>query len=305
MENKDLTVYLFCIGVIFCAGCSAARIIERPERKYPFDLRETRATVRRVAGECLVPIDVNHRVVERVEAYRTVGRKRTIRLMSKSGRYTAIFTQTLKAGRVPPELASMVFVESGYEPLARSRSQAVGLWQFLRATGERFDLRIDEWVDERRDPEKSTQAAARYLRWMYDQFDDWRLVIAGYHFGRLNVQQLIERQGTRNVWELDLPEDTKEYITSVMAAIVIARRPEAFGVEGIVLEPPLDYDEVPVEGGLDLEKAARYAGCDVKEIRLLNPELLKARTPPKDDVYHLKVPQGHGNRFASAYYRGR
>jgi membrane-bound lytic murein transglycosylase D len=303
--KHNLNVSLFFLGVIFCAGCSAARLMERPERVRPPELRDTRALVRQIAGECSVPIDVNSQVVDRVNALRTVGRKRTIRLLSKSGRYTPMVTATLKTENVPPDLVWMVFVESGFNPLARSRSQAVGLWQFIRATGERFDLRVDEWVDERRDPEKSTRAAARYLRWMYDQFEDWRLVIAGYHHGRLNVQRLIDRQGTRDVWKLNLPGETREYITAVMAAVVVARRPEAFGLQGIIPEPPLDYDEVPVEGDLDLEKAARYATCDVMELRRLNPELLRDRTPPQDDVYRLKVPKGRGNRFAAGYRGNR
>lgn len=298
-------LHLMLLLAALSAGCSAARVMERPEREGSARLRATRALVRETARACEVPIDANWQVVERVEALRSSYRRSTVRLLSSAGRYLPLFWSELDSQGVPRDLAMMVFVESGFNPLARSKSDAVGLWQFLPSTGKRFDLRIDAWVDERRDPEKSTRAAARYLRWMFDQFRDWRLVIAGYHCGRLNVQGLIDRQGTRNVWELNLPKETRDYVVSVMAAVVVARRPEAFGLTGIVREDPLDYDEVPVEGNLLLEKAAHYARTDEAELRRLNPELRKTVTPPGVDVYRLRVPIGRGERFAAAYYGGK
>jgi membrane-bound lytic murein transglycosylase D len=195
---------------------------------------------------------------------------------------------------MPPDLVHLVFVESGFNIHARSVSAAVGPWQFLRSTGRLFGLTVNQWVDERKDPEKSTVAAARYLKHLYGIFNDWPLALASYNAGEGTVLRAIKRQGTTNYWDLKLPRQTEEYVPQFMAVLAISRDPKRYGFDAVPLDEPMEFDEVALRGAVDLRAIAKLAGCTVEELKLLNPAVLRGAAQGRDGITSIRVPDGKG-----------
>jgi membrane-bound lytic murein transglycosylase D len=199
-------------------------------------------------------------------------------------------------------------IESGFNPVAVSRAGAKGLWQFMAPTARLYGLRVDRWLDERLDPEKSTVAAANYLRDLYAQFGSWDLAQAAYNAGEVRVQQAIQRTGTRDFWVLHrrspvlLPE-TKNFVPAIQAATLIARQPEQYGFT-VVPEEPVRYEVVTVPRGSRLMRLAALAGVAPRELEQLNPELWQKQTPP-DAPYELKVPPGSSGAVQAAVERDK
>ena len=162
----------------------------------------------------------------------------------------------------------LVFVESGFNVHAKSVSAAVGPWQFLRSTARLWGLTVNQWVDERRDPEKSTVAAARYLKHLYPIFGDWPLALASYNAGEGTVLRAIKNQGTTNYWDLRLPKQTEEYVPQFMAVLAIARDPAKYGFTDVDFDDPMDFDEVALKGTVDLRAMAQ-------------PGRMQLRRPPR------------------------
>jgi membrane-bound lytic murein transglycosylase D len=195
---------------------------------------------------------------------------------------------------LPGDLVFLSLVESGFSTSAVSRAKAVGPWQFMKPTAKAYGLRVDNWIDERRDPVKSTLAAAQYLRDLYQLFGSWPLAMAGYNAGEGKVGRALVRAQADDFWDLTdtklLKRETKEYVPRFLAAALIAKDPSRFGFT--ILPPtPLAYEEVVLTHPLHLRTAARAAGISYQELKALNPELRKDLTPP-DPAYHLKVPVG-------------
>nr|WP_255592247.1 lytic transglycosylase domain-containing protein [Thermosulfurimonas sp. F29] len=215
--------------------------------------------------------------------------------LKRSGRYLPIIENIFEKQGLPKDLAYLAMIESGFNPFAYSRAGACGIWQFMRSTARKYGLKIDYWIDERRDPEKSTRAAALYLSDLYSMFGDWRLACAAYNAGEGKIYRAILRYRTRDYWRLCrygfLRRETKNYLPKWMAAIIIAKNPERFGFF-VKYDPPLDYETVMVPGGTDLRMVALAAGVDYETIRWLNAELRRAKTPPYLDKYPVKVPFG-------------
>src|SRR6185503_12036162 len=154
---------------------------------------------------------------------------------------------------VPEELANLVFVESGFNMHAKSMARAVGPWQFIRGTAKIFGLKMTPYVDQRRDPELATRAAARYLRRLYQMFDgSWPLALAAYNSGEGTVQRAIKKQKTTDFWKLRLPRETQDYVPKFLAAMEIASDPERYGF-ATPERSPLQYDRVTVKGPVDLK----------------------------------------------------
>jgi len=211
----------------------------------------------------------------------------------------------LQEAQLPEDLFYLSMIESGFNPRAYSRAHASGLWQFVRSTGRLEGLRIDNWVDERRDPVKSTRAAAKHLSSLHEEFGDWRLAAAAYNSGRGRVRRAIEKSDTRDFWHLELPRETRNYVPLLMAAAVIAKDPERFGFEAPAIDEPVTWDQVKLTELIDLKTAARLLGIkDIDHLRVLNPELLNLFTPhrPKEG-YVFNVPTGHGGRFLASFKR--
>ncbi len=234
----------------------------------------------------------NAEVHRYIEYFTGAGRSVFERWLIRSGRYMSLFRDVLKKEGLPPDLVHLVFVESGFNVHARSVSAAVGPWQFLRSTGRLFGLTVNQWVDERKDPEKSTVAAARYLKHLYSIFGDWPLALASYNAGEGTVLRAIKKQGTTNYWDLRLPRQTEDYVPQFMAVLAISREPEKYGFDAIELERPIDFDEIALRGAVDLRAIARFAECTYEEMRLLNPAVLKHAAQGRDGVTMLRVPRG-------------
>ena len=215
------------------------------------------------------------------------------RALSRSGRYVPKMSSILAKEGVPPEFAYLPIIESGFRLNAHSPAGAVGPWQFIQATGRRYGLRIDGYVDERRDPIKSTRAAARYLKDLYSMFGDWELSFAAYNTGEGRIGRILEGGLATDFWEMRdrgyLYRETCDYVPGFLAALQIAVQPEAYG-----FEPPyhdaLRYDVVVVDRRLSLESVARATGTSAETLKELNPALHRGFVPPGG--YAVRVPDG-------------
>jgi membrane-bound lytic murein transglycosylase D len=188
----------------------------------------------------------------------------------------------------------MALIESGFDPYAYSRSKAVGPWQFIYRTGKRYGLKVNWWVDERRDPEKSTIAAAKYLKDLYEMFACWYLAAAGYNAGEYKIIRAMKRYRTEDFWTLTkhryLKRETKNYVPLMIAAAVVAKDPEKYGFTGIEYEKPLRYEKVKVPELTDLSHIAKACEIPLEDIKDLNPELRRGVTPPNEPEYEVKIP---------------
>jgi membrane-bound lytic murein transglycosylase D len=175
------------------------------------------------------------------------------------------------------------------------------MWQFIKGTGLRYGLAIDSYVDERRDPEKATRAAAQYLLDLYKQFGSWYLAAASYNCGEGRVQRELNQSNHKNFWELSanqcLPTETKNYVPQMIAATIIAKNPEKFGFKNVPYMPPVKYDKVPVTETTSLTAAAVAVNVPSEELEALNPELLRGITPPETPSYTLKLPPNSKEAF--------
>ncbi|MBI1812139.1 MAG: transglycosylase SLT domain-containing protein, partial [Nitrospirae bacterium] len=223
-------------------------------------------------------------------------RERFAMWLSRSGKYVELMKEILKNKNVPEDIVFLSLIESGFNPYAYSVARAAGPWQFISATAKRYGLVIDWWRDERRDPVKSTTAAANYLSDLYEMFGSWNLAMAAYNAGEGKILKALKRSKSDDYWPLlntrHIKSETKNYVPRFIAASNIAANPEEFGFRNIVYHQPLNYDEVKVNGPIDLEVAAKCADTTVETIKELNPELRRWCTPPGMPVYILRIPSG-------------
>lgn len=245
------------------------------------------------------PISLNARVLSYVEAFQGSLRPFLTEGLTRAGRYMPMIERVFREEGVPIELAWVPLIESAFKPSAKSRVSAQGVWQFMVPTARDFGLRYDWFIDERSDPEKSTVAAARYLKMLHKIFDgDWALALASYNGGQGRVQRAVKNSGISDFWGLTrtssyLPRETREYVPMIMAAMVIAKNPLKYGF-ALTPHAPLTYDKVKVPGAVDLRKVAEWADVSLDDIELLNPELRRWTTPMDYPGYELKVPAGRG-----------
>ncbi len=247
----------------------------------------------------------NEQVQHYVEFFTGAGRSTFERWLKRSGRYMNLFRSVLQREGLPPDLVHLVFVESGFNVNARSVSAAVGPWQFLRSTGKLFGLAVNQWTDERKDPEKSTVAAARYLKHLYSIFGDWPLALASYNAGEGTVMRAIKAQGTSNYWDLRLPRQTEDYVPQFMAVLEITSDPAKYGFDAVELDEPMEFDEVAFKGSVDLRTIAKLADCTLQELKALNPQVLNHAATGRDGITTLRVPQGKGEAIQQKVSAGR
>lgn len=219
------------------------------------------------------------------------GRKVFQKWLDRKPAYDPVFEEALARHQLPPELAYASMIESGFSPHAYSWAHAVGLWQFVRSTGRRYGLRADWWVDERRDPVRSTDAAAMYLKDLYTEFQDWELAIAAYNVGEGRVRKQIARQGTRDFWRLSLPRETRNHIPKFYAAMILGMDPEKYGFSKGEGSPPAT-EVVNVDGCVDFDVLAECAGTEAQTLAELNPALVRRCTPPDTESWQVRVPTG-------------
>ncbi len=250
-------------------------------------------------------IENNVQVRQFLDLFQTGYRRAVVeRWLVRSGRYLPMIFTVFREKGLPEELVFTAMIESGFNPVAVSRAGAKGLWQFMAPTARRYGLRVDRWVDERLDPEKSTVAAANYLRDLHALFGSWDLAKAAYNAGEMKVSRAIQGMGTTDFWALTrgrlLRQETKDFVPAIHAATLIGREPERYG---FVVEPddPLRYEIVTVSRATPLSRIAVQAAVSVEDLERLNPELRLKQTPP--GPYALKVPTGGADRIQAALDR--
>ena len=267
--------------------------LHQPERKVEPGNEADERVLNAPAADAIQP-QYNDQVYKWVEYFCGAGRPVFEKWLRRSGRYMHLFRSVLEREGLPPDLVHLVFVESGFNVKARSHSAAVGPWQFMRSTGRLFGLTVNQWVDERRDPEKSTVAAARYLKHLYSIFGDWPLALASYNAGEGAVLRAIKVQGTTNFWDLKLPRQTEEYVPQFMAVLAISRNPHHYGFDEVELDDPMKFDEVAFQGAVDLRAIARLADCSYEELRELNPAVLRGAARGANGITTVRVPESRG-----------
>ncbi len=241
-----------------------------------------------------IPIVVNDQVEHCILLFQTTIRDKFATWLARSGKYIPFMKNLLKEQGLPEDLVYMALIESGFDPHAYSRSKAVGPWQFIYGTGKRYGLKVNWWVDERRDPEKSTIAAAKYLKDLYEMFTCWYLAAAGYNAGEYRIIKAMKRFRTEDFWALTkhryLKRETKNYVPLMIAAALVAKDPEKYGFTDIEYQEPLRYEKVKVPELTDLSHIAKACEISLEEIKDLNPELQRGVTPPHEAEYEVKIP---------------
>lgn len=240
------------------------------------------------------PVAVNPQVQHFLDRF-TGARREVVRLWAgRAGRYLGMIRDVLKARGLPEELAYTAMIESGFNPVAVSRVGAKGMWQFMAGTARRYGLRVDQWIDERLDPEKSTIAAAAYLRDLYNMFGSWTLAQAAYNAGEVKVSRAIRATGSSDFWTLaktnHLRTETRDFVPAIHAATLIGQDPGRYGFEFTDVGP-LAVETVSVPASTDLRRLAPGTGITFDTLQTLNPVLVRSITPP-GDVWQLKVPPG-------------
>lgn len=253
-----------------------------------------------------IPLALNSKVEYFLYYFQTSGRPSFSRWLSRSSRYIPMMKEILKREDLPEDLVYVAMIESGFQMHARSWANAVGPWQFISDTGRRYSLRIDQWIDERKDPVKATAAAALYLKELYGIFKgDWYLAAAGYNAGENKILRAISMYNTNDFWEISrgayLKRETKEYVPKLLAAAIIAKDPARYGFTDIAYLTPIEYDTVTIPSRTNLDLAAKLCGTTYESIKELNPDLRHWCTPPNYPDYQLKIPKGSKARFEAEY----
>jgi membrane-bound lytic murein transglycosylase D len=247
-----------------------------------------------------LPLVINDEVARYISYFSNGGRGTLERALTRAGRYREMILRTLSEEGVPQDLIYLAQAESGFHPLALSRAGARGMWQFMAGRASGYGLQRNWWLDDRQDPEKSTRAAARHLKDLYNQFGDWYLAMAAYNSGPGTVQSAVRRTGYADFWQLYrrgvLPKETRNYVPIIVAVTIMAKNPAQYGLDHLALEPPLKADRVEINYPVDLRLVAECVDSSVATLQELNPSLLRMTTP-KDGSFSLALPAGTAQKF--------
>lgn len=296
-----LPTILLSLTLISCAHNQVAKGpgVEEIENGYAGDLQElpTVETDLDQATAAVLPKDINESVLKWIKYFNGKGRSHMERYLTRSTRYLPVMKEILKQEGLPEDLVYMALIESGFSASARSHAGAVGYWQFIRDTGRVYDLRITRLIDERQDPVKSTQAAARYLKGLYNLFGSWYLAIAAYNVGENRVKRVVMQNFTRDFWELarrkQLPRETIDYVPKYIAAKMIAHEPQKYGFVDLTFEPTLNYESLSCTQSVDLKKLAEEMKLSYDEVKVLNPSYrTQYAVVEKDLPVEVRVPFG-------------
>jgi len=238
------------------------------------------------------PLEVNTYVEQYIEYFTGRGRKYMQAWLERSGKYFPMMAKIFEEEKVPQQLIFLSMAESGLNPTVRSWARAVGLWQFMKATGSYYDLKTDYYVDERRNPVKASRAAAQHLRDLYRSVDDWYGAIASYNCGEGRVKRAIQKAGSNNFWKYRrfLPEETRNYVPQYIAVTLIGSNPSQYGFENIRYQVAIETKTYIINEPINLSVLAKCAGIDDKLMAELNSELTQHHTPPNYGGYPLQIP---------------
>ncbi|MGA8763771.1 MAG: LysM peptidoglycan-binding domain-containing protein [Candidatus Sulfotelmatobacter sp.] len=250
-----------------------------------------------------LPLMLTDQVAGYISYFSNRGRGTFERAFARSGRYREMMRSILKQEGVPQDMIYLAQAESGFHPLAVSRAGARGIWQFMGSRARGYGLSHDQWIDDRQDPVKSTRAAARHLKDLYNEFGDWYLAMAAYNSGPGTVQAAVKRTGYADFWELYqrnvLPKETRNYVPIILAVTIMAKNPSQYGLNAIAMDKPAAYDSVTLNYAVDLRLVAECVGATSGEIQDLNPRLLRLTTP-REGTFELHLPQGTKDQYETA-----
>lgn len=256
--------------------------------------------------EKVMPLTYNEKTHAFINYFTVKDREYTRMMMRRKNLYFPLFEMYLAKYGLPDELKYLSIIESGLNPRAISRARAVGLWQFMSATGKYYGLNNDWYIDDRMDPEKATEAACKYLRDLYGMFHDWELALAAYNTGPGNVKRAIRRSGYKNsFWEIYpfLPRETRSYVPQFVAITYAMNYLEEHNFFDEGEEMLLKHDTVQITKFLDFETFAELTGSCVEDLQRLNPSIQRNAIPETNRTYTLFVTQDakrnlESNRFA-------
>ena len=250
-----------------------------------------------------LPLMMTDQVAGFIAYFSNRGRGVFERAYSRSGRYRSMMLPILKEEGVPQDLIYLAQAESGFHPLAVSRVGARGIWQFMGSRARGYGLSHNMYVDDRQDPEKSTRAAARHLKDLYNQFGDWYLAMAAYNSGPGTVQAAVRRTGYADFWELYnrnvLPRETKNYVPIILAVTIMTKNPSQYGLTDVAMDRPADYDTITINYAVDLRLVADCVNSTANELQDLNPSLLRMSTP-REGKFELHLPAGTKDDYQTA-----
>ncbi len=250
-----------------------------------------------------LPLMMTDQVAGYITYFSGRGRGVFERAFARSGRYHNMIVSTLKDEGVPQDLIYLAQAESGFHPLAVSRVGARGIWQFMASRGRGYGLSHNQWVDDRQDPEKSTRAAARHLKDLYNQFGDWYLAMAAYNSGPGTVQAAVKRTGYADFWELYrrnvLPKETRNYVPIILAVTIMTKNPSQYGLDDVSMDDPAKYDTVTINYPVDLRLVAECVNSTAPALQDLNPSLLRLTTP-HEGKFELHLPLGSKDQYETA-----
>ena len=304
----QLAVLSCALGALLIDWAHVRQFAEEVEAKWsPAEVVPTAlADMGRDLAEAQLPIEVNQRVEQWMVRFSTSDRLEFEQTLSRAGLYSDMIRGKLRARGMPEELVYLAMIESGFLTHARSRVSATGMWQFMDPTARAYGLRIDAYVDERRDPVKATDAALDYLSDLYQRYGSWYLAAAAYNAGPTRVSLAVARHsggwaGDENLyWEIvdHLPKETAQYVPKLLAATYLARYAARFDLD-VTLADPYVYDLLWAPGATSLADIGETMGLSDNRMQELNPQLIRGLTPP-GSVYPLRVPVGQAYEAMAA-----
>lgn len=272
----------------------------------PADLEATLAQVEASLKQVSVGLEVpasDPAVLAYVNLYQTRLRKWFAAALDRGAPYVPRMQEIFRDEGVPPSLVYLAIVESAFHPGAVSRARAVGMWQFVAGTAQRYGLTVDFWEDQRLDPELSARASARYLKDLRQMLGDWSLALASYNCGEAKVLRHQQKKPSVTFADLCktrvLRRETREYVPAIYAAILVASNPAAYGFAPPATDPPEPTATIPLTEATDLRVLARCAGVPVEELQKLNPSLKRLVTPPRE--FLLRIPARNYDAFRAAF----
>ena len=246
----------------------------------------------------IIPTEINASVEKWINYFQGRGRPHMERYLLRSTRYEALMKKVLRDNKLPEDLFYIALIESGFSSQAFSHASAVGYWQFIRGTGKRYKLKINQLVDERRDPVLSTQAAADYFKDLYKLLGSWYLSMASYNVGEGRVIRAVKKYKTHDFWELArnkraLPRETDDYIPKFIAAKLIAKNPDKYGFDGIDYMAPIEFDHITINQPVNLRLMAEKMNYNYEDFKALNPKFKGEIAPPEaENLLGLRIPAG-------------